>query len=93
VFDGPTTSDYSFTTTIPEPKFSHKRRTEHAGASADISRELLENFDVESLFGHTRKLKETGTVNIEQDREVSYTLYIAESLETRLPRIKYFDRR
>jgi hypothetical protein len=87
VFIEPTTSAYAFTTSIPEPKLSYEQRAEYAEASAGIPRELLEYFNVESLFGHTLKLKEPGTVPNEQDREVNYTLYIAESGTHHCPRL------
>jgi hypothetical protein len=41
-------------------------------------KEILENFDVSSFFGHTLNLEED-MANVELDKEISYTLYLVES--------------
>jgi hypothetical protein len=79
VFNGQTTSTYAFTTSIPEPKLSQKRRAGHAETSTDTITEIVEKFRVASLFRQALELKEADAADNEPDNEISYSLYIAES--------------
>ena len=49
---------------------------------------MLENFNVASFFRHTLNLEKEDAANTELDKEVSYTLYLAESKRNECPRIK-----
>jgi len=78
VFDGRTTSTYEITTSLPKPKLAHEQYFGYAEINACKNKEILENFNVASFFKRALNLEEDGADD-EMEKDVSYTLYIAES--------------
>ena len=78
MFDGRTTSTYEITTSHPEPKLSHKQYTGYAEINTSEKKKILETFNVASFFRRALNLEED-TADGEMEKDVRYTLYIAES--------------
>ena len=87
VFDGRTTSTYEITTSLPKPKFTHEQYAGCAEINTSTSKEILENFNVASFFRRALNLEENAADG-EREKEVSYTLYIAESKRHECPKLK-----
>jgi len=80
VFDERTTSTYEIITSLPKPKHTHEQNSGYAEINTEIFKEFLENFNVSSFFRHTLNLEEEeDPEKFEMNKEVSYTLYFAES--------------
>jgi hypothetical protein len=75
VFDGRTTSTYEITTSLPQPKLTHKLYSGYAEINTSEKKEILENFNVASFFRRALNLEDAADGGMERD--VSYTLYIA----------------
>ena len=87
MFDGRTTSTYEITTSLPEPKLSQKQYAGYAEISTSEKKEILETFNVASFFRRALNLEED-TADGEMEKDVTYTLYIAESKRHECPRLK-----
>jgi hypothetical protein len=86
VFDGRTTSTYEITTSLPKPKLTLEQNARYAEINTYENKEILENFNVAAFFKRALNLEEAADGEMEKD--VSYTLYIAESKRHECPKLK-----
>jgi hypothetical protein len=87
VFDGRTTSTYEITTSLPRPKLTHKQYAGYAEINTFKNKEILENLNVASFFRCALNLEE-GVADSQMEKDVSYTLYIAESKRHECPKLR-----
>ena len=86
MFDGRTTSTYEITTSLPKPKLTHKQYAGYAEINTSKNKEILENFYVSWFFRRALNLEDAA--DGEMAKDVSYTLYIAESKRHECPKLK-----
>jgi predicted aspartyl protease len=87
VFDERTTSTYKITTSLPKPKLTHKQYAVYAEINTFKNKEILENFNVASFFRRALNLEEDAADG-KMEKDVSYTLYIAESKRHECPKFR-----
>jgi uncharacterized membrane-anchored protein len=87
VFRGRTTSTYEITTSLPKPKLRHEQYAGYAEINASKSKEIVEYFNVASFFRRVLNLEEDAADG-EMEKDVSYTLYIAECKRHECPKLK-----
>ena len=84
MFDGRTTTTYEITNSFPKPTLTHEQ---YAEINTSTNKEILENFNVASFFRRALNLEEDAADG-EKEKDVSYTLYIAESKGHGCPKLK-----
>jgi hypothetical protein len=70
-----------------KPKLTHKQYAGYAEINAPKNKEILENFNVVSFFRRALNLEEDAADG-EMEKDVSYTLYIAESKRHECTKLK-----
>ena len=80
-------STYEITTSLPKPKLTQEQNARYAEINTYENKEILENFKVASFFRWALNLEEDAADG-EMEKDVRYTLYIAESKRHECPKLK-----